>query len=175
MAEVVVPLGTTQIRGLITGLKELSRSLRDDTKVEIEKTVAGMVATEVRSNLAAIQDPDGNYAGFDGMPVNVQPAVGDGHEVVWRGAQIAYLEFGTGEAGAIGDYPGDAMARAGYHPDPTKWWWVYKDAKLGPRVSQGLAPQAPMYNAARLLGSGVLRDISRRLVRGAIDRAITVR
>ena len=148
--------------------------LGDEGKVAVEQTVAQDVAQTVRANIAMIQDLDGNYLGGDNPNAAVSVEVGmPGHDVIWRGNQIAYLEFGTGSAGASSLYPGGAMGEAGYYPDPTKDKWVYLDRKTDePTWSHGLAPQAPMYRAsvAMRFGNPYAPAITalRRMVRDAI-------
>jgi len=163
------------VRSLIAGLKMLGKELRHDVPVDIEQSTCALLAGEVRANVAAIDNVDGNYAGADADAVNVE--VGwRGHEVVWRGAQITYLEFGTGAKGAGDPYKGGAMAKTGYYrPDPQKDHWAYLDAIRGPRVSHGLGPQAPMFNASLLLRApGTILGPARAVVNKVVARAITV-
>lgn len=175
MPRVVVPLSVANIRRLRSNLKALSRELRDEIKVGIEQETCAVIATEVKANIAGISDLDGNYLGGENPNASVTVEVSMvGHEVIWRGQQIAYLEFGTGAPGAAYPYSGKAMAEAGYHPDPTKDQWWYKDAKIGPWVSLGLVPQAPMYHASLLLRSGVILMPARAVLKGALARAVTL-
>lgn len=173
----VVPLGTQNIKTLAKQLKALARDLQEhgDVVVDIEQDTAGLVAEAVRSNIAGIPDVDGNYLGTDNpnAAVVVRPGL-VGHTVVWMGQQIAFVEFGTGAKGAVGGYPSPAMGMSGYHPDPTKQSWAYKDKKTGrPELSVGLAPQAPMYHAA-LAGRQVLRLVGVKRVKEALNNAVTV-
>lgn len=179
MATKDIPLSVANIRALRNGIKELARELREDIPTQVEQNLAEMVATEVRSNIAAVASLghygiDGNYDGADPSAVSVQLGF-VGHDVVWRGTQIGFIEFGTGAAGAAAPYGGPAMGAAGYHPDPTKDGWWYRDAVLGPWYSLGLRPQAPMLNATPLLRSrNALRLAAGPPIREALNRAVTV-
>jgi hypothetical protein len=122
------------------------------------------IAGDVIRNISGIADVDGNYLGTENPNASVSVEVSlTGHETIWRGKQIRFVEYGTGATGAASPYPG--VMGGGYHPDPSKLVWAYKDAKGAPsgrrphrattgggqgvwRVSRGLAPQAPMYSAA---------------------------
>jgi len=174
MSSVVVSLGLGNIKQLERQLKTLAREMRLDMAGEVERAVAVPLAALVRENIAGIADVDGNYLGSENPNASVVIEKGlPGHDVIWRGQQIEYLEFGTGAAGV--GYPGPAMAMAGYAPDPTKQRWTYKDAKSGEgTLSEGLRFQAPMYNAAleiRLLD--VYRP-AKMVLREAVRRAVTV-
>jgi hypothetical protein len=176
MSSVDVPLSVAGIRKLRDNLKGLATALRDEVKVDIERETCMLLAGEVIHNVSSITDLDGNYLGGDNpnSAVSVEPALDDGHEVIWRGEQVAFLEFGTGAPGAADPYPGRAMAAAGYHPDSTKDSWWYIDAKIGPWVSLGLTPQAPMFEAAMLLRTGVIMDPAKIVVKEALNRAIAL-
>lgn len=176
MPDTVIPLSKGNIRHLIRDLKEFSRALREDIPTDIERATGAVVASLVQNNIAGIADVDGNYLGTDNPNASVTVEVAlSGHEVIWRGKQIAFVEFGTGAAGASGGYPGLAMAAAGYHPDPTKTLWVFKDAKTGEaRISTGLSPQAPMLNAVMAFMHGDPKAPARSVLKGAIRRALTV-
>jgi hypothetical protein len=170
-----MPLSLDGVKGMIANLKQLAKELRDDVKVDIERDTCGVIAGLVQANIPTDdRELDGNYLGADGASVSVEPAL-EGHETVWRGEQIAFLEFGTGASGANVSYPRpDVMGRAGYHPDPTKAWWVYSDAKYGDVLSRGLVPQAPMY-AAAVLGRGAMKEQATRVLSEAVGRAVTLR
>ena len=175
MPEVTVSLGVVPIKKLVRNLKEFSRELRDDIKVDIEQATCAELAMEIRTDIASITDLDGNYLGGENPNASVVVEVGlKGHDVIWRGKQIAFLEFGTGAAGASSPYPGSAMAKAGYHPDPTKEGWAYEDAHLGYQWSYGLVPQAPMYHASMLLRSRVLQNPAVTVVNRGIARAVSI-
>jgi len=151
-----IPLGTVGISQLERQLKELQRQLRDNIPAEVEVEVATNVATQVVANIPNdLRDLDGNYLGtLDGASsVSVAPAFRNmGHEVIWRGEQIKYVEFGTGASGARQPYPG--VMAPGYSPDGSKTQWFYQDFQVGDPahnyvvMSIGLTPQAPMYNAS---------------------------
>lgn len=172
-----IPLSVSNIKKLAKQLQRAADTIGGEAFSEnIEMEVGALIADDVRANIAGIPDVDGNYMGTDNPNASVllQRAPGY-HTVAWTGKQIAYVEFGTGATGAAGSYPGPAMGLAGYHPDPTKDSWWYKDAKIGPWVSLGLAPQAPMYNAAMLARTGrVLPVMAGRALKQVIDRALTV-
>lgn len=170
-------MGTSNIRQLIKDLKVLQSELRGDIPADIQITAAGAVADMVRGNIASIPDVDGNYLGTDNPNASVAVRVGPDqrHDVVWTGKQIAFVEFGTGATGAAGGYAG--VRPMGYAPDPTKKEWVYRDRKSGnAEVSYGLAPQAPMLDAAlEARRLRVLRSAAAYVLNGVIRRAITVR
>jgi len=172
MPEVVLPLSVDKVRQLTNQLKAFSKALNDTVKVGIEQAVCMGVAEDVQMGIAAIQDVDGNYAG--GSPSAVVVEVGlPGHDVIWRGGQIAYLEFGTGSAGARGGYPGAAMAAAGYQPDPSKTSWVYLNDGHAV-VSFGGAPYAPMYNAGLAMRRIGALIPAREVVGEALRLAVTL-
>ena len=173
MAEVVIDLSTKNIRALRDNMKRLARELRDDVKVDIEQKVGAAIADDVMQNIAGISDVDGNYLGHDEATVLVLPTPSTGgHRVAWFGKQIAYLEFGTGAVGQ--GYPGAAMAASGYHPDPTKDAWHYKDAKSGQyERSTGLPWQGPMFNAA-IRGRMTGKTYAIPILREAVQRAVTL-
>jgi hypothetical protein len=176
MPSVDMPLSRNGVKGLIANLKQLARELRDDVVVDIERGVGEQIAEQVRANIANIYTLDGNYDGGEnpGAAVRVFP-MDIGHGVIWSGSQIAFLEFGTGAAGAADPYPGPAIGAAGYHPDGTKDQWWYDDARLGLWLSLGLPPLAPMLNAAteaRVDGSTVA--IAGIVVKGALGRAVAL-
>lgn len=163
-----LPLSVNGVRSLLKDLKAFSRALGDDIKVDIEQAMCAAIAEDVRADIASIRDVDGNYLGTDNPNASVVVEVGlPGHDVIWRGRQIAYVEFGTGARGV--GYPGPAMSEAGYHPDPTKKSWWYLDARLGGAVrSHGLPPHAPMYHAARVARMGGAAP-ARLVLRRAVD------
>ena len=171
MAEVL--LSVANIRALRDNMKQLSRDLTDRLTVEIEQATSAVVAGDVIENIAGIADVDGNYDGTDSPTVVVEVGL-RGHDVIWRGKQIAFVEFGTGAVGS--GYPSPAMLAAGYSPDPTKDRWVYMDAKSNhPEWSHGLPFQAPMYKAAaQARVSGLLKQQAARSVRRAVQRAVDV-
>jgi hypothetical protein len=155
-------------------MKNLSLGLRDEVKVDIEQATCASIALDVRAGITSISDVDGNYMGGDPNAVSVEVGL-PGHDVIWRGAQVPFLEFGTGAAGAAGAYPNAAMAAAGYHPDPTKQAWVYLDDRSGePTISFGLLPQAPMANAAAAMRHVSALAPARQVIKEALLRAVTV-
>lgn len=157
--EHVIPLSRSSVKALKRNLKALARELQNGhIEGEVERAMCRPLAQEVKGNIASITDLDGNYAGGEDpeSAVDIEVAY-QGHEVVWRGEQIAYLEFGTGAKGAATPYKGRAMGATGYHPDPLKKVWYYPDVKSGETAkSFGLAPYAPMFAASGLMRSGVL-------------------
>ena len=175
------PLSVTNVRTLKKQLNELKRQLRDDIPTEIEQAVGADVMKEVVINIPTdLRDLDGNYLGtLDGASA-VSLEVGyKGHDVIWRGEQIAFIEFGTGASGALHPYPG--VMAPGYKPDETKAWWVYTDLLTGDPdhdfavLSQGLTPQAPMYNAAaRARGEKWLQRKSAEIMKARVTDALTV-
>lgn len=174
MSSVVLPLSLGKVRQLRDQLKTLSRGLLDTTKVAMEQATCVGVAEDVRMGIGAISDVDGNYLGADTAAVSIEVGL-PGHDVIWRGQQIAYLEFGTGAAGASGAYGGSAMAKAGYHPDPSKETWAYIDRALNEAViSGGLGPQAPMYNAGLAMRYIGAMGPAKIVLKGAIQRAVTL-
>lgn len=144
-------------------------------RLDIERSVCKSIASDVRTGIASITDKDGNYLGGDDPYTAVTVEAGlKGHDVLWKGKQITFLEFGTGAAGA-GRYSGPAMAQAGYSPDPTKKAWVYHDAKTDKgEWSHGLTPQAPMLNAAIAARQLVNFAPAKVILKEALRRAVTV-
>lgn len=175
MPRVTIPLGVTQVRALRDNLKRLSQEMRDDIPTDIEQGVAAKAAELVIQNIAA-SEVDGNYLGTDNPEASVSVVkTFNGHGALWRGKQIVYVEFGTGAAGAAQPYPGVAMAAAGYYPDPNKDAWWYMDAKIGPWVSLGLPPQAPMYHAAgQMRVNHTPTLVTKAVLRGALNRASAI-
>ncbi len=165
-----VPLSVSNVKTLIRKFTTLSKRVAHIDE-EISDAVAEDIATDVRANVAGIPDVDGNY---DSTRVLRRRAPRGVQEVIWKGSQIAYVEFGTGAVGAAGDYPGPAMPQAGYHPDPTKKSWWYHDAESDlVTLSHGLAPQAPMYNAATVARAGGAKARAQTITKGALD-AVTL-
>ena len=155
MPEIVVPLGVGNLKNLTRQLTAFSKSLREGgkVKVDVEQAVATEVAAGLRQRIAGIPDVDGNYLGTDNPNASVTVEVGlPGHDVIWRGKQITFVEFGTGARGAATILDPVTMAKVGYHPDPTKRRWFYKDAKTGVvTLSRGIPPYAPMANTAAMM------------------------
>lgn len=167
-----VPLSVGNVRSLIKQLKQLSRELKDDIKVDIERETCDAIASDVRLLIASIPDVDGNYLGSDNPNAAVSVEVGFGsahHQVIWRGKQIRFLEFGTGRRGSLEPYRGVAMSTVGYRPDAQKeTWWYAENGQ--PVQAYGLTPQAPMYNAATAARVGkTLQVTSIRVVGRALD------
>ena len=179
MPEIVVSLGVGNIKNLTRQLTAFSKSLREGgkAKVDVEQAVAADVAVGLRQRIAGIPDVDGNYLGTDNPNASVTVEVGlPGHDVIWRGKQITFVEFGTGARGArgAGYVLPEVMAKAGYHPDPLKEGWWYPDAKLGdgkPIFSRGIPPYAPMANTAAMMRIQNLEP-AKVVLRGAL-REIT--
>jgi len=172
MIRVPLPLSVENVHRLKTQIKTLAKSLNDKVKVDIEQAVCGSIAEDVQIGIAMIQDVDGNYIG--GNPSSVFVEVGMiGHDVIWRGTQITYLEFGTGAAGAAGHYPGAAMPMSGYIPDPTKHSWTYKNMGHGV-TSFGAVPHAPMWNAAMAMRRAGALIPAKVIVEEALRRAVTL-
>jgi hypothetical protein len=173
MTSVVVPLSAGNIKTLTRQLKEFASYLRLDAAGDVERAVAVPIAEMVRNNISGIADVDGNYLGSDNPNASVVVEIGlPGHDVIWRGEQIEFLEFGTGAAGV--GYPGPAMGMAGYAPDPTKKSWAYLDAKLGGTESYGLPAQAPMYKASVQMRVVDTLTPARMMLREEARRAVTV-
>lgn len=173
MAQTTISLSVGNIRQLISQTKELSRALKDDIKVDMEQAMCAAIADDVRAGIASIQDVDGNYLGGDPSAVTIEVGL-PGHDVIWRGEQIAYLEFGTGAKGAAGGYPRpDIMAQANYHPDPTKEAWDYLNQ--GHEVTSfGGDPYAPMANASAKMRHIDNSAPARLVLKEALQRAVTV-
>jgi hypothetical protein len=173
MTQVNLSLSVDAVKRLTNQMKAFSIALNDRIKTRIEQATCAGIAEDVRAGIGSITDKDGNYLGSD--PASVSVAVGFiGHDVLWRGEQIAYLEFGTGSKGAAGGYSGSAMAKAGYHPDPSKTSWGYYDSVLGPTVSYSLSPQAPMANAAAAMRHVSALTPARTVLKEALRDAFPV-
>jgi len=177
MSSVVLPLSLGKVRQLRDQLKTLARELSSSETVNrvtdrMEQAVCVGVAEDVRMGIGTLQDVDGNYLGANTSAVSVQVGM-PGHDVIWRGQQIAYLEFGTGAAGAEGAYPGGAMNAAGYRPDPTKKEWAYLDDGTAV-ISHGIGPQAPMYNAGLAMRYIGALGPAKIVLKEAVQRAVTL-
>jgi hypothetical protein len=176
MASSDIPLSKGNIRQLITQLNEFKRQLKEDIPTEVERAVGAQVAEKVIMNVPTdLRDLDGNYLGTVDAAASVTVEKGyRGHNVMWRGEQIAFVEFGTGAAGAGSPYGG--VMSPGYRPDPTKAFWVYQDTKFGNVLSRGLAPQAPLYGAAmQARSAGWLKQAAQKIVEARGRDAITLR
>jgi hypothetical protein len=176
--EVIIPLGVNNIKRLARNLKALAKEINLNAAGEVERNVGAEVAYFVQDNIAIIPDVDGNYLGSENPNASVIVRKGFvGHDVVWIGDQIAFLEWGTGAEGASAIVDPVSMAKAGYSPDPTKDTWAYLDKKTGKaEISVGIQPQAPMFNAAltaRLNMAAVLAT-SGAALREAVRSAVIV-
>lgn len=171
MPDVTIPLGTKNLNKLIRQLKKVQRGFENFNDTGGDKW-ADEVASYARQNIASIRDPDGNFEGLG--PENIVVlAPNDIYHILWRGRQIAYLEFGTGALGAAGAYP--IPAGVEYRPDPNKHIWTYFDMALGDyTISRSLAPQAPMFRAAtRARQIGATSPAIRQAVKDIMDNAFT--
>ena len=178
MADVVLT-SVQDIKTLARNLNDLAGSLRgggSNIPGQIEMRTAEKVATEVRENIGTIPDLDGNLLGAGSASVIAFP-LGDHWAVIWAGAQIAFLEYGTGATGFNTPYKGVMLG--GYHPDPTKKRWAYRDpANPGgePIISHGITPQAPMYNAAMVArASKLMRAEAIPILNEEVRRAVAIR
>lgn len=151
MTTTTIQLGTQSLRALARRLRDLEQDCKPmgDVIGAATRIVADDVLRDARANLQAAQgDLDGNYFGSSPSSMRVLPTP-NGMRVVWTGEQIAYLEFGTGAAGAANIVNPAGMSRAGYWPDSTKTEWWYFDTVEGDfLLSTGLVPHAPLYLAA---------------------------
>jgi hypothetical protein len=169
------PLSASNVRKLKKQLTELKRQVKDDLPTEIEQSVGDRLKWQVIYNVPSdLRDLDGNYLGTTDAASSVNVEKGfKGHDVIWRGDQIIFIEFGTGASGAGQPYPG--VMAPGYHPDPTKAWWVYTDLFMGNVLSRGLTPQAPMYNAAALARSERwLQTEAAKMLKARVTDALTI-
>lgn len=176
MISVPLTLSVDNVRKLTTQIKVLKKSLTDKVATDIEQAVCGSIAVDVIAGIASIQDVDGNYLGTDNPNAAVTVQVGlVGHDVIWRGEQITFVEFGTGAAGAGAGKDATTAAKIGYHPDPTKKAWGYRDARTQKaEVSHGMIPQAPMWNAAiAMRGAGGMIP-AKLVLEEALRSAVTV-
>jgi hypothetical protein len=172
MPQKTLSLSVDNVKGLIAGLKMLSNDLNDAIKVDIEQATCASIALDVQAGISAIQDVDGNYLGGDPAAVTVEVGL-SGHDVIWTGQQIAFLEFGTGAKGAAGGYTGAAMAEAGYQPDPAKTSWGYLNNGQ-PVTSFSMEPHAPMANAATAMRHVTMLEPARKILEEALLRAVAV-
>lgn len=178
MSDVVIPLSVANMRQLRDNLKQLAKDLRgEEITYDIERDACRRAEAILRGHIGSIPDPDGNYSGFDSPTITTDAEL-TGHSVSWFGSQIKYLEFGTGATGASGSYPyPDAMAAVdGYHPDPTKRVWFYKDRKDGDIYkTHGIPPYAPMANTvATMRAAKVLTHVATYRLRGALKDAVSI-
>lgn len=178
MDEVVIPLSVTNIKRLARQLRLLAKEANLNWAGEVERELGANVATLAQARIADIADVDGNYLGSDNPNAAVMVRKGlIGHDVVWSGGQIVFLEFGTGAAGAGAVVDPVTMGKAGYTPDPTNERWAYLDDKTGKaEISVGIKPQAPMYATALTTRNGMpeMLKTSGTLITEAVRRAITV-
>lgn len=169
-----IPLGLGNIRQLERDIKRLQRTLKSkDFNQAILDDVGEELYDIVKDNITSAR-LDGNYQGSDPIDLWYTHTLGD--QVRWRGDQIAYVEFGTGAAGA-GRYPKPELMGTKYRPDSNKLMWWYKDARTGPTLSYGLAPQAPMYKSSvemRMLLKGKRSRVHIR-VKKLVENALTAR
>lgn len=171
MSEVTIALGTRNMRQLARQLRSFAKSLDEDLTYEMCKARANDVKEDVVGNVGLIWGAEGIDGNYDSVTVLARQGGMGYFEVLWRGSQISFLEFGTGATGAGTPYPGTAMAEAGYHPDPTKFEWFYEDAWTGEVLrSHGVPAYAPMYNAAvkARLNLGRMKTMYKEAVRGAV-------
>jgi len=175
------PLSLANVRKLKRQLVTLKQQLRDDLPTEIEQAVGTEVMKQAIINIPTdVRDVDGNYLGTLDAATSVTVEKGyEGHDVIWRGEQIAYVEFGTGASGAGQPYPG--VMAPGYRPDPSKAVWLYQDMMVGDPnrnylvLSRGLTPQAPMFNAAAMARSGKwLQTTAAKMLKARVKDALTV-
>lgn len=173
-----IPLSVGALKQLERQLNRLAKDLPDDIATMVNVAAAEEAAKVVRRNVATISNLDGNYDGGENPEATVVVRVGykgRSQSVVWQGSQIAYLEFGTGAAGASNPYQGIAIGATGYTPDPTKDEWAYLDTKSGKaEISHGIPPYAPMYNASVEMRVSGNYDKARQTWKKVVRDAITV-
>lgn len=180
MPDVEIELSLGNVKSLIRGLKQLRRDMRGGyTTGDISLAIAKDIAADIKMNVTAIENLDGNYEGaLDVMSaVNIRGAI-KAQEVYWRGEQIFYLEFGTGVPGARTLLDSKSAALANYHPNVASVEWVYIDGLSGKEVlTFGTPAYAPVYRAAqsarRRLRQG--DKTAQQVLKKAVLDAVTVR
>lgn len=188
MATKTVPLSKANIRKLRDNFRAAAKGMHD-VAVDIEKIAGERVAEALRFRIASIPDVDGNYLGSDNPNASVRVEAGlisqsIPTKVTWHGKQVAFLEFGTGATGAgRGTWGGgaayprpEAMAAAGYHPDPTKQGWWYKDERYNMYMeSFGIPPYAPVaQTAVDARRRKVLRNVAVKQMRQVREDALAL-
>lgn len=188
MATKTIPLSRANIRKLRDNFRAAAKGMHD-VAVDIEETAGNRIADTLRYRIASIPDVDGNYLGSDNPNAAVSVKAGLVSQglptrVSWHGQQVKFLEFGTGATGAGrgswgegASYPRpEAMAEAGYHPDPTKQMWWYKDEKLKMYLeSFGIPPYAPVaQTAADARRLGTLKKVAAARMRQVREDALAL-
>lgn len=150
--EVTLRLNTKDINALARQVKRLANRMKETGSEsfpqKVHEELSERALDTLTKNVFEIPFRDGNDDSY-GVSMLLLPPMTT--KVIWRGSQIAYLEFGTGAKGAGTPYMRpDYMHRFNYHPDPTKEMWVY--LRGGESIlSTGIAPIAPLYRTSKEL------------------------
>jgi hypothetical protein len=164
-----VPLSPANIERLMKQTKALQKELNRITE-PAEKELAKEVSTLLNRNLASL---GGNVDGNDVYGTISVEKQANSTLVTWRGDQISYIEFGTGQRGFIYAYPDQAfMTALGYTLNPERTFWFYTDnAGKHSNYSHGLEAQAPMWKTAAEMRKVNTNVTLKPLVKKAINNA----
>lgn len=166
--EVTLRLNAKDIKTLAAQMKRLANRMKEtganSFPQDVHEELSERALDTLTKNVFEIPARDGNDDSFGTSMLLLPPMT---TKVIWRGSQVAYLEFGTGARGASTPYMRpDYMHRFNYHPDPTKEMWVYLRGNE-PVLSVGLAPAAPLYRTskeidlARIARPMMMRELNR--------------
>lgn len=145
MRTINVTLGTEGINELKRFVMRLQNEL-DGVLEKAEQRVAEYGRNQLE-NFAPTASIDGNMPGSVFIEND-----GQMRRVVYAGADVAYIEFGTGYVGENNPYPDEiTLNKAGWDYDVNEHGvkgWVYRRKDTGQyRHSRGMKPEAPVLKA----------------------------
>lgn len=170
MITINVTLGTEGINELKQFVLRLQNEL--DTVLEKAEERVAEYGRNQLENFAPTTSIDGNMPGR----VFIEDD-GQMHRVVYAGADVAYIEFGTGYVGKNNRYPDEvilnqAIRESGYTGGVSDWYdvnehgvkgWVYRRKDNGLyRHSRGMKPEAPVLkakNETRKAVKGIVKEV----------------
>lgn len=145
MRTINVTLGTEGINELKQFVLRLQNEL-DGVLDKAEERIAEYGRNQLE-NFAPTMSIDGNMPGSVFIENDGQMS-----RVVYAGADVAYIEFGTGYVGENNPYPDEiTLNKAGWDYDVNEHGvkgWVYRRKDTGQyRHSRGMKPEAPVLKA----------------------------
>lgn len=145
MRTINVTLGTEGINELKRFVMRLQNEL-DGVLEKAEQRVAEYGRNQLE-NFAPTASIDGNMPGSVFIEND-----GQMRRVVYAGADVAYIEFGTGYVGENNPYPDEiTLNKAGWDYDVNEHGvkgWIYRRKDTGQyRHSRGMKPEAPVLKA----------------------------
>lgn len=170
MITINVTLGTEGINELKQYVQSLQGKL--DTVLEKAEERVAEYGRNQLEKFAPTTSIDGNMPGS----VLIEDD-GQMHRVVYAGADVAYIEFGTGYVGENNPYPDEvilnqAIQESGYTGKKSGWYdvnehgykgWVYRRKDNGLyRHSRGMKPEAPVLkakNETRKAVKGIVKEV----------------